>query len=44
MYLPKDTAAMDYITKKYNLNIDFFKVILSENEKYKTTVYKGMRK
>lgn len=44
MCLPKDTAAMDYITKKYNLNIDFFKVILSENEKYKTTVYKGMRK
>lgn len=41
--LPKDTAAMDKFCEKSNLNVDFFKSLLSENKKYKTTVFKGMR-
>jgi len=44
MCLPKDTAAMASLVKENNLDIDFFDVILSENKKYKTTVFKGMRK
>jgi UDPglucose 6-dehydrogenase len=41
--LPKDTAAMDYLCKKLNLDVEFFKNILDENSKYVTTVPNGMR-
>lgn len=42
--LPKDTLAISKLVEKLNLDIDFFKMILEENKKYKTTVYDGMRK
>ena len=41
--LPKDTAAMNYLCEKLNLNVEFFKNILNENSKYITTVPNGMR-
>ena len=41
--LPKDTKAMDYFCKSRNLDVELFKAILEENEKYKTTVFPGMR-
>tara|TARA_R110000782_G_scaffold121065_4_gene212139 strand:+ start:1586 stop:2380 length:795 start_codon:yes stop_codon:yes gene_type:complete len=44
MCLPKDTSAMSYLSKTHNLDVEFFDTILSENKKYKTTVFKGMRK
>ena len=44
MCLPKDTAAMSSLAKENNLNIEFFESLLLENKKYKTTVFKGMRK
>lgn len=43
MCLPKDTSAISALIKKLNLDIDFFDTILSENEKYKITVFNGMR-
>ena len=42
--LPKDTSAIAMLAKQLNLDIEFFNTILLENEKYKTTVFKGMRK
>jgi UDPglucose 6-dehydrogenase len=42
--LPKDTLAIAKLVEKLGLDIDFFKIILEENKKYKTTVYDGMRK
>jgi len=44
MCLPKDTTAIAALVKQLNLDIEFFDMILSENEKYKTTVFNGMRK
>jgi len=41
--LPKDTKALACLIEQLNLDIDFFDTILSENSKYKTTVYDGMR-
>ena len=41
--LPKDTKAMDYLSKKLDLDVRFFDHILSENEKYRVTVPDGMR-
>ena len=41
--LPKDTKAMDYLSKKLDLDVGFFDHILSENEKYRVTVPDGMR-
>ena len=41
--LPKDLKAMAALCKRRNLNIDFFETLLEENDKYKTTVYDGMR-
>ena len=43
MCLPKDTSAISALVKELNLDIDFFDTILSENEKYKITVFNGMR-
>jgi UDPglucose 6-dehydrogenase len=42
--LPKDTLAIAKLVEKLNLDVDFFKMILDENGKYKVTVYDGMRK
>lgn len=39
--LPKDLRALSKIAKR--AGVDFFKNILDENDKYKTTVYEGMR-
>lgn len=44
MCLPKDTSAISSLIKENNLGIQFFDTLLSENKKYKTTVFKGMRK
>ena len=44
MCLPKDTSAISSLVKENNLDIQFFNTLLSENKKYKTTVFKGMRK
>tara|TARA_B100000035_G_scaffold303895_1_gene302992 strand:- start:75 stop:869 length:795 start_codon:yes stop_codon:yes gene_type:complete len=44
MCLPKDTSALSSLSKELGLDIDFFDMILSENKKYKTTVFNGMRK
>ena len=41
--LPKDTKAMDYLSKKLDLDVGVFDHILSENEKYRVTVPDGMR-
>ena len=43
MCLPKDTKSLAYLCSKNNLNVDFFKCLIDENNKYKTTVFKGMR-
>jgi UDPglucose 6-dehydrogenase len=42
MCLPKDVSAMAGMMK--DTDIDFFKNLLEENNKYKVTVFKGMRK
>lgn len=42
MCLPKDTKAMASLMK--DTNVRFFDNLLEENRKYKTTVFKGMRK
>ncbi len=39
----KDTKAIAAFCVKNNLDVSFFKNILEENNKYKTTVFKGMR-
>ena len=44
MCLPKDTSAIASIAKELNLDVKFFEMLLSENNKYKTTVFRGMRK
>jgi len=43
MCLPKDTKAMDYFVKENKLDLKLFEVIDSENNKFKTTVFEGMR-
>ena len=44
MCLPKDTKELAFLSKKLNTAVEFFDNLLEENEKYKTTVFKGMRK
>lgn len=41
--LPKDTKAMKSLCKKYNIDVDIFKFIDEENEKFIKKVPKGMR-
>lgn len=41
MCLPKDTVALAKFAE--NTNVEFFKDLLKENNKYKTTVFPGMR-
>ena len=42
--LPKDTKALDAFVKELNLDLKLFETIDSENNKFKTTVFNGMRK
>jgi UDPglucose 6-dehydrogenase len=42
--LPKDTLAIAKLVEKLDIDVKFFKTILEENDKYKVTVYDGMRK
>lgn len=45
MCLPKDTKAFNQLAKNVNqFDISFFEDILKQNEKFKVTVFKGMRK
>jgi len=44
MCLPKDTKAMKALVEELDLNLDIFKFIDSENEKFVKKVPKGMRK
>jgi len=41
--LPKDTRTIAAMVESLKLDIDFFKTLLEENSKYKTTVFEGMR-
>ena len=42
--LPKDTRALNRLTKELKTNSKLFHTILKENERYKTTIFDGMRK
>jgi len=44
MCLPKDTKALNNLCESNDIPVQFFKMLLDENDKYETTVYKGMRK
>ena len=44
MCLPKDTKAMKSLVKELNLDLDLFRFIDEENDKFVKTVPKGMRK
>lgn len=43
MCLPKDTKALDFLSKSLDLNVEFFGDLIKENEKFNKTVFKGMR-
>jgi UDPglucose 6-dehydrogenase len=43
MCLPKDTKALAYLAKSLGVDVKFFSHLISENAKYKTTVFEGMR-
>lgn len=42
--LPKDTKALDIFTKSLGLDLKLFETIENENNKFKKTVFDGMRK
>jgi UDPglucose 6-dehydrogenase len=42
--LPKDTSAIATLVREAGLDINFFQMLLDENDKYQVTVYDGMRK
>lgn len=42
--LPKDTKAIASLCKQTGIDVDFFQMLIKENEKYKITVFNGMRK
>tara|TARA_Y100000593_G_scaffold95015_1_gene198288 strand:- start:32848 stop:33657 length:810 start_codon:yes stop_codon:yes gene_type:complete len=42
--LPKDTKALNRLAKELKVGGKLFKTILDDNERYETTVFKGMRK
>lgn len=44
MCLPKDTKALAALVKELDLDLDLFRVIDKENNKFKPTVFEGMRK
>jgi len=41
--LPKDTRALASLVREHNMDIELFNIMLKENNKYKTTVWPGMR-
>lgn len=43
MCLPKDTKAISYLMKELKIPLDLIHTIDSDNEKYKKTVFNGMR-
>ncbi len=43
MCLPKDTKAMKVLCKKYDIDVDIFRFIDEENDKFVKKVPKGMR-
>jgi len=43
MCLPKDTRAIINLIEKLELDLDFFTTLNSDNNKFKTTVFNGMR-
>ena len=43
MCLPKDTKALDFLSKSLDLKVEFFGDLIKENEKFEKTVFKGMR-
>ena len=44
MCLPKDTSAISALVKELNLDIDVFRFIDEENDKFVKKVPQGMRK
>lgn len=44
MCLPKDTKGLQKLIEKFNLNYQIIKSIDEDNDKFKKTVFKGMRK
>ena len=42
--LPKDTAAFNFLARMLAPDVLFFENLLTENKKYRITVFKGMRK
>ena len=42
--LPKDTRALIHFMKKNKINLDLIKTLEKDNNKFKKTVFKGMRK
>lgn len=42
--LPKDTKALSSFVKELGLNLNLFETLDNENNKFKTTVFNGMRK
>ena len=43
MFLPKDTRALDSFVKELGLDLKLFETMESENDKFKKTVFDGMR-
>ena len=44
MCLPKDTRAISNLCRDKGIKVSFFDMLIKENSKYKTTVFRGMRK
>lgn len=44
MCLPKDTKALIHLMKELKINLNLIKSIEQDNQKYKSTVFEGMRK
>ena len=42
--LPKDTRGLAYLADKLGLDLDIFRLIVNENEKFVVKVPEGMRK
>jgi UDP-glucose 6-dehydrogenase len=43
MCLPKDTKALDALVKQLGLDLKLFETIDQDNQKFKRTVFPGMR-
>jgi UDPglucose 6-dehydrogenase len=41
--LPKDCKAINYFCKANSIDVKFFETLLTENDRYKKTVFEGMR-